>query len=97
MAANKQPAAPATRSMDNVELVELVKLAVAEAIKKAIHMLVDDVVLQLTSKTQALVDAQVAVFRSEMSSCKQICQSVLIIWRRRRPVKWRWTADSLHR
>lgn len=61
---NKQPAT--ARLADNVELAELVKLAVAEAIKEAIPTLVEDVVSQLTNKTQALVDAQVAVFRGEM-------------------------------
>lgn len=56
----------ASRSADNEELAELVKLAVSEAIKEAIPGLVEDVVAQLTSKTQALVDAQAAVFRGEM-------------------------------
>lgn len=55
-----------TTSADNVELAELVKLAVAEAIKEAIPILVEDVVSHLTNKTQALVDAQIAVFRGEM-------------------------------
>ena len=53
-------------SADNEELAVLVKQAVAEAIKEAIPTLVEDVVSQLTNKTQALVDAQVAVFRGEM-------------------------------
>lgn len=55
-----------SRSVENEKLAELVKLAVAEAIKQAIPTLVEDVVAQLTSKTQALVDAQVAVFHGEM-------------------------------
>lgn len=50
---------------DNLELAELVKVAVAEAIKGAIPMLVEDV-SQLTNRTQALVDAQVMEFRGEM-------------------------------
>ena len=53
-------------SADNEELAALVKVAVAEAIKEATPTLVEDVVSQLTNKTQALVDAQVAVFRGEM-------------------------------
>lgn len=53
------------RSTDN-ELAELVKLAVSEAITEAIPALVQDVVAQLTSKTQELVDAQVGVLRNEM-------------------------------
>ncbi len=61
---NKQPAT--TRLADSVELAELVKLAVAEAIKEAIPTLMEDVVSQLANKTQALVGAQVAVFRGEM-------------------------------
>ncbi|KAE8296864.1 hypothetical protein D5F01_LYC05634 [Larimichthys crocea] len=55
-----------TSSADNEELAVLVKQAVAEAIKEAIPTLVEDVVSQLTDKTQALVDAQVVVFRGEM-------------------------------
>lgn len=55
-----------SRSVENEKLAELVKLAVAEAIKQAIPTLVEDVVAQLTSKMQALVDAQVAVFHGEM-------------------------------
>lgn len=61
---NKWPAT--ARIVDNVELAELVKLAVAEAIKEAIPTLVEDVLSQLTNTTQALVDAQVAVFHGEM-------------------------------
>ncbi|KAG7219276.1 hypothetical protein INR49_019224 [Caranx melampygus] len=53
-------------STDNMELAELVKVAVVEAIKEAIPTLVEDVVSHLTNKTQALVDAQVAAFRGEM-------------------------------
>ncbi|TKS65406.1 hypothetical protein D9C73_027939 [Collichthys lucidus] len=56
----------AASSADNEELAVLVKQAVAEAIKEAIPTLVEDVVSQLTDKTQALVDAQVAVFRGEV-------------------------------
>lgn len=63
-AAGKQPVT--VPSSDNGELANVVKLAVAEAIKEAIPTLVQDVVAQLTSKTQELVEAQVAVLRSEM-------------------------------
>lgn len=50
-------------SVDNVELTELVKLAAGEAIKEAMPPLVEDVVAQLTTKMQALLDDQVGVFR----------------------------------
>ncbi len=61
---NKQQAT--ARLANNAELAKLVKLAAAEAIKEAIPTLMEDMVSQLRNKTQALVDAQVTVFRGEM-------------------------------
>lgn len=55
-----------SRLVDNEELAELVKLAVAEAMKEAIPKFVEDVVAQLSAKTQAMVAEQMAEFRSEM-------------------------------
>ncbi len=63
-AAGKQPVT--VPSSNNEQLANVVKLAVAEAIKEAIPTLVQDVVAQLTSKAQELVEAQVSVLRSEM-------------------------------
>lgn len=56
------------RSADNEELTELVKSAVAEAVKESIPALVEDVVAQLTAKMQAVLDAQLTVFRLELNS-----------------------------
>lgn len=70
------------RSVDSEELAELVKLAVAEAIREAIPKFVDDVVAQLSAKTQALVAEQMAEFRSEMvamradtSKCMEVMET----------------------
>jgi len=68
--ANKQPTT--ARLVDSVELAELVKLAVAETIKESVPTLVEDVVSQLTNKTQAHVDAQVAVFHGEMGAMRAL-------------------------
>lgn len=54
------------RSVDTEELSQLVKLAVADAIKDAIPKFVEDVVQQLSAKTQALVTEQLSEFRSDM-------------------------------
>ena len=70
------------RSVDSEELAELVKLAVAEAIREAIPKFVDDVVAQLSAKTQALVAEQMAEFRSEIvamradtSKCMEVMET----------------------
>ena len=55
-----------SHSVDSEELAELVKLAVAEAIKEAIPTFVEDVVAQLSAKTHAMVAEQMAEFRSEI-------------------------------
>lgn len=85
-----------SRSVENEKLAELVKLAVAKAIKQAIPTLVEDVVAQLTSKMQALVDAQVAVFHGEMIAMQadiSKCMDCIEKGKNRGP---RWTASSLH-
>lgn len=48
------------------ELAELVKPVVAEAMKEAIPKFEEDVVAQLSAKTQAMVAEQMSEFRSEM-------------------------------
>lgn len=52
--------------VDNEELAELVKPVVAEAMKEAIPKFEEDVVAQLSAKTQAMVAEQMSEFRSEM-------------------------------
>lgn len=47
-----------THSIDNGELARFVKIAVADAIKEVIITLVEQVVTQLSTKTQATVAEQ---------------------------------------
>lgn len=58
------------RAVDSEELSKLVKLAVADAIKEAIPKFVDDVVAQLSEKTQAIVAEQMSEVRNEISSIR---------------------------
>lgn len=85
-----------SRSVDSEELAELVKLAVALAIKETIPKFVDNVVAQLSENTKAMVAEQVAEFRSEMlamradtSRCMECVETKIVCLH--------WIAVSLQR
>lgn len=67
---SSKPTQDQIRAVDSEELSKLVKLAVADAIKEAIPKFVDEVVAQLSEKTQAIVAEQMSEIRNEMSSIR---------------------------
>lgn len=66
----KQSKTQDVRAVDSEELSKLVKLAVADAIKEAFPKFVDDVVAQLSEKTQAIVAEQMSEVRNHISSIR---------------------------